>query len=667
MKVIDGQIPSGKIWRALVLFAPDQEPGLAWHFARQLASASSGELIGAFVLPRAESENAVQAARTTLKQALESASSDETAHTLLIETDELRKTLIELIDEADIDLLLADGDSPQWQRIERLPCAMMVIRGGAFRKLRDERAGPEQQAQVNDADAPFPDEISRILAPTAGGPNSAQALTMLLPLAPAVEITALYVVPDYLGDNEVAHGHARLRQLAKFVDAGERIKPKVIQTQNVTQGIVDEASKEYELVVIGASKESTIDRALFGDVVGAVVRQSQTPVAVFWEPTSAIGDLSRSVAWRLQNIIPRLNLSQRTEVYVRLRRSARPDIDFFVLIGLSTLIASLGLLLSSPAVVIGAMLVAPLMSPMIGAGMAIVLGNPRFLRLSLGAVIKGTLLAIVLGVLTGLLQPDGQLTPEILARTQPTLLDLGVAVFAGLAGAYALANSEAAAALPGVAISAALVPPLATVGIALATGHVRESAGALLLYSTNLVAIVAAAVLVFISLGFRPNQTQKAQRVVQQRTVRVAAILLGLITIVLGTTTVSLAREARLNARVHDVVELQTNAIEGVEFANLEIEDLTDESQPLALQLTVRSTHAIAHSTVEALRDQIGTDLGPDLNGDRQIAMTLTVIRVTMLDPEIPPTVTPTPQPTPSPLPTPGPTASATAPLILTP
>lgn len=666
MKVIDGEIPGGKIWRALVLFVPEQEPGLAWQFARQLANASGGELIGAFVLPRTVSENAIQAARVTLRKALDETAPDDTVHALLIESDDLRKTLIELVEEADIDLLLGDGDSLQWQRLERLPCAVTIIRGSAYRQLQRTSGGKGEGQPAGEATR-APDAVKRILAPTAGGPNSAQALTMLLPLAPEVEITALYVVPDYLGQNEVAHGHARLRQLAKFVDAGDRMTRKVIETQNVTQGIVDEASEEYDLVIIGASRESTIDRALFGDVVGAVVRESQTPVAVFWEPTSAIGDLSRNLLWRLQRVIPRLTLDERTDVYVRLRRSARPNTDFFVLIGLSTLIASLGLLLSSPAVVIGAMLVAPLMSPMIGAGMAIVLGNPRFLRLSLGAVVKGTLLAIVLGMLTGLLQQNQPLTPEILARTQPTLLDLGVAVFAGLAGAYALAHSEAAAALPGVAISAALVPPLATVGIAFATGNFRESAGALLLYSTNLVAIVAAAVLVFITLGFRPSQTQKAQRAVQQRTVRVAAILLGLITIVLGTTTLQLAREASLNARVHELVEMHTNAIEGVEFADLEIENLSDQRLPLTLDLTVRSTHAIAHSTVESLRNQIGSDLQPGLNGDRRIAMTLTVIRVTMLDPEAPPTATPTPASSVAPTPSPDPSMTAVAPPIPTP
>lgn len=639
MRLLEGAIPEEKIWRSLVLFSPDQEPGLAWYFAQQLARASNGEAIGAVIVPTSTSENTLHNARQLLERLQASTAKHDVVHGLLIESSNFQQALVDLIEKGDVDLLLADGDSPQWQRLARVPCAATVLRGTAYRNFRD-TAGQGQEAE--DADEEMP--IKRILVPTAGGPNTAQALAFLLPLAPDVEITALYVAPAYLGENEVAHGHARLGQLSKFVDAGEHMEQRVIQAGSVTQGIVEEASGGYDLVVIGATRENTIDRALFGDVVGAVVRESKTPVGVVWEPSTAIGNLARAFVWRFQNVIPRLSLSERTEVYVRIRRGARPNTDYYVLIGLSALIAALGLLLSSPAVVIGAMLVAPLMSPMIGAGLAIVLGNPRFLRLSTGAILKGVLLAIVLATITGFLQPNQPLTPEILSRTQPTLLDLGVALFAGLAGAYALSHSEAAAALPGVAISAALVPPLGAVGIALATGNVRESLGALLLFTTNLVTIIAAAVFIFVILGFRPSQAQKEQRAIQQRSVRVALMLLALITVFLGTTTLQLAREARLNARVNDLVEMHTNAIEGVEFAGLEVENVGSSQDPLQIHVTVRSTHAILHSQAEALRNQISADLQPHMNNDRPVAMTLTVIRVTVIDPETPPTATPAPE-----------------------
>ncbi|HSM56681.1 MAG TPA: DUF389 domain-containing protein [Candidatus Sulfomarinibacteraceae bacterium] len=649
MEIIDGKIPEGKKWRVLTLLNPQQDPGLAWRFALQLAEASGGEAVALIIVPDSETEQVVSEARQVIAQAGKDISEDHVYHHLLIAAADFHKALTSMIERADIDLLLADGDSPQWRRLDRLPCPAAVIRGSAYQTYRQTSAESQAQATEKEPDKSaeelYGQPIRRILVPTAGGPNSASALSFLLPLAPEVEITALYVAPSYLGPNEEAHGRARLRQLTKFTDANERIEARVVQANSATAGIVEEASGAYDLVIIGASRESTIDRALFGDVVSAVVRESRTPVAVVWEPSSPVGDLARTLAWRLQRVIPRLDLGERTDVYVRIRRSARPDIDFFVLMGLSALIAALGMLLESPAVVIGAMLVAPLMSPMIGAGLAIVLGNPRFLRLSVAAVLKGALLSIVLGVATGFLQVDQPLTTEIVSRTQPTLLDLGVALFAGLAGAYALAHSTAAAALPGVAISAALVPPLAAIGITLATGHFRQSLGAVLLFSTNLTAIVAAAVLVFLMLGFRPTREQKTQRLVQQRSVRVAMLLLGAITLVLGITTYELAGEAALETRIREVVDAHVSELEGTELAEpVIIENLTERREPLTLHLTLRSTGPILHQQAESLRRAIGSDLSPHVDGDREIAMTVTVIRVTFLDPEVPPTPLPTPE-----------------------
>ncbi|MEZ4645706.1 MAG: DUF389 domain-containing protein [Chloroflexota bacterium] len=252
----------------------------------------------------------------------------------------------------------------------------------------------------------------------------------------------------------------------------------------------------------------------------------------------------------MRNLLPRLDLRQRTDAYVRIRRGARPDTDFFVLIGLSAMIAALGLLVNSPAVVIGAMLVAPLMSPIVGAGMAVVLGDARFLRLSLGAVARGVVLAIMVGALAGLLRMGQPPTAEILARTQPTMLDLAIALFSGMAGAYALCHSDAAGALPGVAIATALVPPLATVGISLSTGHYASALGALLLFTTNFVAISSATALIFLLLGFRPPQLPKERRVVQARSARIAVLLLITVSLLLGVTTFQLAQTSAQQDRI---------------------------------------------------------------------------------------------------------------------
>lgn len=137
MNVLDGVIPEERIWRALVLFGPEQEPGLSWTFALQLATAADGEAVAAAILPSGTTENAIRDARAVLKSARECAGDDDTVHTLLIEAEDLRQALLKLIEDADIDLLLADGDSRQWQQLDNLPCAVSIIRGGAYQAFRD--------------------------------------------------------------------------------------------------------------------------------------------------------------------------------------------------------------------------------------------------------------------------------------------------------------------------------------------------------------------------------------------------------------------------------------------------------------------------------------------------------------------------------------------------
>jgi uncharacterized hydrophobic protein (TIGR00271 family) len=365
--------------------------------------------------------------------------------------------------------------------------------------------------------------------------------------------------------------------------------------------------------------------------------------------------LAGKAAWRLRNFLPRMEESQRTKTYVRIRRSARPNRQFFILIALSAMIAALGLLVNSPAVVIGAMLVAPLMSPIVGTGMAIVLGDARFLRLSLGAVLRGVLLAIGVGALSGLLHLDQPLTNELLARTAPTLMDLAIALFSGLAGAYALSNSDAAGALPGVAIAAALVPPLATVGICLTTGYEREALGALLLFSTNFVAISSATALVFLALGFRPKVAKRERHSARVRSVRVAMILLGIIVSLLTITTYRLAHDSRMETEIRRVIYESVRDVADAELDSLLIAgETTVDGAPLRMELVVRSTEPIPHEMVLALQERIGIKL------QREVGLTVSVILVTELDPVIPPTLTPTPTATmtqtPAPTVTDGPT-----------
>jgi len=175
-----------------------------------------------------------------------------------------------------------------------------------------------------------------------------------------------------------------------------------------------------------------------------------------------------------------------------LRKSVREDgqltSGYVLMCALSAGIASLGLLQSSTAVVIGAMLISPLMSPIaaLGFGFASIDGNR--IRDAARVVAVGAGIGIVTSVLITWLSPIRNATPEILARTQPTLLDLAVALFSGIAGGYATVIRKGGTAI-GVAIATALMPPLAVVGYGLGVLQIRFALGAALLFLTNLAAI----------------------------------------------------------------------------------------------------------------------------------------------------------------------------------
>jgi len=191
----------------------------------------------------------------------------------------------------------------------------------------------------------------------------------------------------------------------------------------------------------------------------------------------------------------------------KLRLDAPPVQDryvrFFTLLVLSTIIAAGGLISDSAAVIIGAMIVAPLMTPMMCAAFGIISGSGRTTVIAVMTVGIGVVVVVVIaGALARLVPTGGTITPEELARTSPRLLDLVVALAAGAAGAFATGRDDVSDALPGVAIAVSLVPPLAVVGITLAAGRGDLAGGAFLLFFTNFVAIVLAAVIVMSLMGY---------------------------------------------------------------------------------------------------------------------------------------------------------------------
>ncbi|MEJ2220047.1 MAG: TIGR00341 family protein [Desulfobacterales bacterium] len=190
------------------------------------------------------------------------------------------------------------------------------------------------------------------------------------------------------------------------------------------------------------------------------------------------------------------------DLFPALREDARLNSIYVVLMVLSTMLATVGLYLNSASVIIGAMLLAPLMTPIVSLSMGILRGNIDLFKNSIGKIVIGVFIALLSSALITFLFPYSPITDEMLARLNPTLLDLAVAIISGIAAAYSKSFREIIQSLAGVAIAVALVPPLAVAGIGIGRLDFHFFYQAYLLFSTNLVGIIIAAIFTFRMLGY---------------------------------------------------------------------------------------------------------------------------------------------------------------------
>jgi len=349
---------------------------------------------------------------------------------------------------------------------------------------------------------------------------------------------------------------------------------------------------------------------------------------------------------------------RRAEVQIQLRDSSSPDFDFFLLVVLSCIIATLGLLTDSPAVIIGAMLVAPLMSPIIGLGLASLTGDTILFRNAGIALARGAVSAILISTILTLgnrllpFLPLQELPGEVLSRTRPTPIDLTIALAGGMAAAFAMAMPSISAALPGVAIATALMPPLCTVGVGIAMGRWDVAGGALLLFVTNAVTIAFAAMLVFSAVGFTIKREEG--RIVPRALV-VTAIFTLVLLIPLTLLSYKFFRDATENRRINDVVTQEVIRF-NAELADLNIVQVENTLQ---LDLTIRTSEPLSYEDVNQMQQDIAFNL------QQEVSIIVNQIVAARLNPLIPPTFTPTATPatltpTSSSTPTTTPTATAT-------
>jgi uncharacterized hydrophobic protein (TIGR00271 family) len=229
---------------------------------------------------------------------------------------------------------------------------------------------------------------------------------------------------------------------------------------------------------------------------------------------------------------------------------------FWVMLVLSAVIAIAGVLTDSTATVIGAMIIAPLATPIMGIALGVVKAQRSLILRSMSFVGGGLLVVVVLGALAARVIPDPASllqNSQVLGRTSPQLLDLVAAFATGFAGAFALCRRDLGAILPGVAIAISLVPPLGVVGVCAGRGEFGLAFGALVLFLSNVVALVIAGSIVFTLYGYGRETTERLPK--RSRAYVTMIILLLFVLVPLGLNTTSTILTATYDARVQEAVD----------------------------------------------------------------------------------------------------------------
>ena len=220
------------------------------------------------------------------------------------------------------------------------------------------------------------------------------------------------------------------------------------------------------------------------------------------------------------------------DVFLDIGATRAKSTKFWVQLALASVIAAGGVISNSTPAVIGAMIIAPLGTPIYGLALAAVAGQRRALRSSLALLVGGIVVNILIGVLIGLVTVNRMpldLNPQIIGRTAPTVLDLVVAVAVGVAGSFALARRDVADILAGVAIAISLVPVLAVVGITLGSWRLDLALGAFILFLTNAAAILIAGAIVFSAAGYRREAEDRDEKAGHRARIAIVVLLIVLV------------------------------------------------------------------------------------------------------------------------------------------
>ncbi len=305
---------------------------------------------------------------------------------------------------------------------------------------------------------------------------------------------------------------------------------------------------------------------------------------------------NRFNSFRNRHIAPR----QLEQIQKELSEESTMDVSYLTLIVSSCIIATLGLLSDSAAVIIGAMIIAPLMLPIRGLAFAALEGDMALFRRALIAIVVGTSGAIALAWLMGYLVGFPEFGSEIISRSRPNLLDLGIAIAAGGISAFAKVQAKISGSVAGTAIAVALMPPICVIGLGLAQGDWRVSLGATILYLTNLLGITLSCMLTFLITGC--TTVRHAHKAIGFTLVFTAVLLIPL-----GVSFWRLVRQVRLENSLRQALLNRTVTLQRMTLLDTDVNWL---SNPPEVRLNVRTKEAVTPRQVALLEEFLNQEIG---------------------------------------------------------
>jgi len=444
--------------------------------------------------------------------------------------------------------------------------------------------------------------FDRVIVPIDGTLPSAVAMKLGVSFALQhdIPLRQMSIQHDYHYDPE---HEAAIKRYEDHLPGDRILTKEIIVSRQPAREIAADMTKD-DLLVMGFSQKTDLERHIINDLSNQLLNQAPGPVILIsqheWHQGFR-GAIEQGVA----RLNPQLTLVEQNELIWSAEKSAGANLDYIVMIVLSAALATLGLLTNSVAVIIGAMLVAPLMSPISSFSTGMATGILHLTRRASLTLFAGVTLALLISIVMGVLLPIDAPTDEMLARGSPNLLDAAIALVSGWVAAYATARKGIPAALAGVAIAAALMPPISTIGLGIALRDIDLAIGANLLFLANIAFIIAAQYSTFLWMGMRPTEDREGATLNQSRA---WWILLFLITSIVLVIFARLSSQAVDEAHIRE--QLQAEAFHGARVAEYHV----IASVPLSVQLVVQSGHEIPPGEVEAAQRLINELYGQDVH-----------------------------------------------------